>query len=255
MKDWELALDKFISKWEKRKDVVGAILCGSYVTGNPTKHSDLDILILLDSKTSWQGRGNIIINGFLIDYIVHPVYVFYDLFEEDLSRRYNINAYMFKTGKPIFDKTGELQELIQESKKYLKKNYKKMRKFQVELAKHKLWDTWDNLEEVYESGRSDFYLVYYNDLKFLFETYAEFLQFQSIPVHKLIRFLTEDIDKKKYLIRDFPDQEFVKMYTDHVKVRAKYKMMKGYGRLTEYILEKMGGFDINDWNIKVPLDK
>lgn len=237
---WETSLQKFLKKWKNKKEVTGAIVCGSYITGNPSKHSDIDIHIILDSKTSWRERGNEIIDGVLIEYFANPVKKHYEYAEEDHKQRRKINAHMFCTGKVLFDKTGELKQLIKDSKKYLVKKYPKQNKILVELAKYNIWDMCDNLEEVFEANAKEFFFVFYNYLNDLFEIYAKFLQFDSMPVHKLRRFLVDEKDKKKYHVSNFPDEEFVKMYIKSINIKDKSKMIKEYQKLTKHILDKMG---------------
>ncbi len=108
------------------------------------------------------------------------------------------------------------------------------------------------MEEVFEANAKEFFFVFYNNLNFLFETYAEFLQFDSIPVHKLRRFLVNKKDKKKYLISDFPDKKFVKLFVRAINLKNKSKMMKEYQKLTKYVFDRMGGFNIDGWKIKTP---
>ncbi len=252
IKKWEIALQKFLKKWKNKKEVIGAIVCGSYITGNPSKHSDIDIHIILDSKTSWRERGNEIIDGILIEYFANPLRKHYDYFEEDYTQRRRINAHMLGTGKLLFDKTGELRKLIQDSRRYLVRKYPKQNKIQVELAKYQIWDMRDNLEEVFEEGAQEFFFVYYNHLNGLFESYAEFLRFDSVPAHKLRRLLVNEKDKKKYHIRDFPDKEFVKMFVKAMSLKDKSRMMREYQKLTNHVLDKMGGFNIDGWKVKSP---
>lgn len=249
MKNWEIALEKFLKKWKDREEVIGAIVCGSFITGNPSKHSDIDIHILLDSKTSWRERGNEIIDGILIEYFANPVQKHYEYTEEDFKQRRKVNAHMFCTGKVLFDKTGELNKLIKDSRKCFVRKYPKQKKFQIEVSKYNIWDMCDNLEEVFETDKEEFFLVFYVYLNQLFDYYANFLQFDSIPVHKIRRFLIDEKDKKKYCIDDFPDKEFVKMFINTLNIKAKKKMIKEYQNLTIYILDKMGGFNINGWKI------
>ena len=40
MDDWNSKLDLFLADFEYADDVVGVLVCGSYITGNPTSHSD-----------------------------------------------------------------------------------------------------------------------------------------------------------------------------------------------------------------------
>lgn len=67
MEPWEAAVDKFLEPWRRRKCVIGAMVCGSYVTGDPSKHSDLDVQIILAKGTCWRERGNRIVDDFEID--------------------------------------------------------------------------------------------------------------------------------------------------------------------------------------------
>ncbi|MBT4376854.1 hypothetical protein HOD29_05775 [archaeon] len=71
-KNWEEALDKFLEGWKDKKEVLGINVCGSYVTSNPSKHSDLDVNIVLRDSCKWIERGNKIVDGVLIEYFVNP---------------------------------------------------------------------------------------------------------------------------------------------------------------------------------------
>ena len=194
--NWEIVLQKFIKQRENKKEVIGALVCGSYITGNPSNHSDIDIHFLLDEKTSWRERGNEVIDGILIEYFANTTKRHHQYLEDDFNSRRRINAHMFCTGKVLFDKTGELEELIQYSKKYLKKKNPKQNMTQIEIAKYHIWDMCDNLVEVFDSKSEEFSFVFFNCLKDLFESYAKFLQFDSIPIHKLRLFLINEKDKK-----------------------------------------------------------
>lgn len=252
MKKWEHALQKFIKKWKSKKEVVGAIVCGSYITGNPSKHSDIDIQIILNSKVKWRERGNEIIDGIIIEYFANPAKSHYKYAEEDYKQRRKINPHMFCTGKVLFDKTGELKKIIRDSRKYFFKKYPKMGKIQVELAKYHIWDMLDNLEEVHEGKGEEFFFVFYNYIYELFEFYSKFMQFESISTHKIKRFLVDDKDKKKYYINDFPDKDFINLFVAALKIKEKDKMILEYKNLTNYVLDKMGGFKINGWKIRSP---
>ena len=247
-KEWEIALEKFLEPWKKRKEVAGALVCGSFITGNPSKHSDIDIHIILKKNTKWRERGNKIVDGYLIEYFANPKEKHFEYTQEDYKQRKKINAHMFVTGKVLFDKTGELKEIIEYSKKFLRKSFPKPDKIGVELSKYHLWDMQDNLEEVYEQDKEDFSFVYYNFLNKLIQEYSKFLGFESFPVNKTRRFLEDKKDKKKYAVNDFPDKKFKKMFLKAMKLKD--KMMGSYKKLINYVLNKMGGFDINGWKIK-----
>ncbi len=143
--------------------------------------------------------------------------------------------------------------MIKDSRKFLVKKYPKQNRIQIELAKYHIWDMLDNLEEIFESDGREFFFVYYNYLNNLYEVYSKLLRFDSIPVHKLRRFLINGREKKKYHISNFPDGDFVRMYVRALNIENNSKMMKEYKKLTNYVLKKMGGFNIDGWKIKSPV--
>jgi predicted nucleotidyltransferase len=147
----EIALEKFLQKWENKKGVIGAIVCGSYITGNPSKHSDIDIHIIMDEKATRREKGNEIIDGILIEYFINPISKLHKYIEEDFKKGSRLTAHMLATGKILFDSTGKIQKLKQEGEKCLTKKYTKLSTMQIELLKYHLWDSLDNLEEIYEA--------------------------------------------------------------------------------------------------------
>jgi DNA modification methylase len=110
MEKWEIATEKFLKKWKNKKEVVGAVLCGSYITGNPSKHSDLDIQILLDKQIIWRERGNKYVDGFLIEYFANPLPQNLEYYQSDYQRRKKAHIHMFLTGKILFDKNGDVKK-------------------------------------------------------------------------------------------------------------------------------------------------
>lgn len=247
---YELAVAKFLENWEHRKDVVGAVICGSYVTGNPSKHSDIDLQILLDKKLKWRERGNKIVDGFLIEYFANPLPQNLKYFEDDFNSRRKVNIHMLTTGKVILDKSGDVKRLISKAKEWDKKKFEKSNNVIIELNKYALWDMQDNLEEIYDSNGDEFYFTYYNFLNTVFEIYSKFLGFYSIHVNKLRRFLVDDKDQKKYKIPKFPDRKFVKIYVDAMNLKNKTKMLSEFKKISSYVSNKMGGFNIDGWKLK-----
>lgn len=73
MKAYEKAARKFIEKYQDNKNYLGALVCGSYVMGNETKYSDVDLFIIMDDLFDHRERGNIIVDGFRIDYFINSL--------------------------------------------------------------------------------------------------------------------------------------------------------------------------------------
>lgn len=250
MKDFELAVQKFLEPRKDRDEVIWAIICGSYVTWNPSEQSDIDLHILLDDSVDRRERWNTYVGDFLIEYFMNPIRQHYRYAEEDYEQRRIVNAHMFATWKIVFDKTGELQKLIDDMKEYTKKTYDPMNKISIELAKYWIRDMCDNLKEIHHGEGKDFAFVYHNFLWELFEKYSNFLQYRSIEVYKIYRFLSKESDRKKYDIADFPDQSFKDLFLEAIENNDISRMMEVYEQLTNHVLKAMWWFNIDWWKLR-----
>ncbi len=250
MKQWERALHVFLEEWKNREDVIGAIVCGSYVTGDPSPHSDIDVHLILSDEVNWRKRGNVVVDRYLIEYFANPPKQIKKYFEEDHKNGRPHSMVQFLTGRTVFDKFGEIEILKDEAKVWFNKEYKELKNSPLELTKYHLWDTLDNLTDCYEQDRTDFDFVYYNALRVLFEEYSNYLRTEIIPIDQIFRFISDPHFLEKYLANPFPDQhfsdQFLQCLTEHEKA-AKIKM---FDELTQYVLDKMGGFNIDGWEIK-----
>jgi len=150
MEKWELALNKFVDKLKKRKEIIGILVCGSYITGSPSSRSDIDIQIVYDDNINYRERGNKIIDGFLMEYFAATKRQIYKHFEGDYQTRHRPCINMFATGKTLFDKKGYVKEIVKESKKWLNKKQKSVTKSFIEQNKYHLFDALDTLEKLYE---------------------------------------------------------------------------------------------------------
>ncbi|MFC0469146.1 nucleotidyltransferase domain-containing protein [Halalkalibacter kiskunsagensis] len=136
MEMWEVVLNKFIDEWKNRSDVTAALVCGSYITGNPSKRSDLDIHIILSDDVDWRERGNKIIDGLLIEYFVNPPRQIRKYFQDDYRDRRTMSMVQFITGKVLFDKHNVIQELKTEAQEWINKKYENTNQVLLEIKKY-----------------------------------------------------------------------------------------------------------------------
>ena len=47
MKEWKKVLDKFLENYKDKDYYEGAIVCGSFISGNNNEFSDIDVHIIL----------------------------------------------------------------------------------------------------------------------------------------------------------------------------------------------------------------
>ncbi|TKC16749.1 nucleotidyltransferase domain-containing protein [Robertmurraya kyonggiensis] len=254
MSDWKVALEEFLKDWKDRDDVVGALVCGSYVTGNPSKRSDIDVHLILSEDADWRERGNQVVQGFLIEYFVNPPRQIREYFEDDFYSRRTMSMVQFMTGQTLFDKTGIIQELKDEAQEWINKEYGELNTTLLEMKKYAIWDALDNLKDCFEQERLDFQFVYYNSLAKLFSEYSQFLGLEAISFYQINSYLTDPTYLKKYLKKEFPDAEFKVGYVKALAEIDKQNMMKAYGVLVEHVLAKMGGFQIDGWKLRSSVD-
>ena len=254
MEPWERALHAFLEEWENREDVIGAMVCGSYVTGNPTPHSDIDVHIILSDEVNWRTRGNVVVDNYLIEYFVNPPKQIKKYFEEDYKDLRPHSMVQFLTGRIIFDKFDEIKKLKEEAKGWMNKEPNELKDFSLELMKYNLWDLLDNLSDGFEQDREDFDFVYYNSLRVLYEEYARYLRKEIIPFDQVFRYMSDPHFLEKYLAKGFPDTNFRDKFLRCLKDRENGSKMKIYEELTDYVLDQMGGFTIDGWKIRSLVD-
>ena len=254
MNNWEKAVEKFIGKWERNKEVIGALVCGSFVTGNPTKHSDIDLHIILSDKVTWCERGNVIIDGFLIEYFCNSSKQIKKYFEEDYKEGTDMSFNQFLTGKIIFDKKDRIKDLKKIARKFKNKSFIKLDKTSIELQKYELWDNLDNTIDNSKKNSIDFYFIYYFTLKKIYNTYTKHLQYPFTSVDKTYMTLKSKEARTKYLMKDFPDKKFIKLFTNAIKKSRKSIMLNNLKLLTKHVHNKMGGFKINGWKLRTSVD-
>lgn len=254
MAKWTIALETFLKDWQDKEEVVGALVCGSYVTGNPSKHSDIDVHIILADNVEWRKRGNRVIDGFLIEYFANPPGQIRGYFQDDFKKRRTMSMVQFKTGRILFDYTGIIKDLKFEAEEWLKENYKQMNKTLLEIKKYELWDALDNLKDCYEQKRKDFSFTYHHSLAILFLAYCQFLNLETIPFYQIHAYLEDPIYLQKYSKSAFPDDDFKEIFMRAMQEDHAEKMMALYEALVDYVLIQMGGFHIDGWYVKSPID-
>lgn len=257
MTDWKQKLDIFLAHFEHINEVVGILVCGSYITGNPTNHSDLDVHLILDSSVDFRERGNKIVDGLLIEYFANPPQQILKYFEEDISENSLMAQTQFATGEILLDKNGEVQKLKEKARAMIADFYVKddnssnMQMFA--LSKYGLWDMLDDLQDAFENGRPDFDFLYFNNLDRMIAIYMGCI---NRPYHckVILGNITDSTVREKYLLKELPDAAISGLIVQCIKAASKDEKLELYQRLTTEILDKCGGFSIDGFKFKSGLD-
>ncbi|MBP5485866.1 MAG: nucleotidyltransferase domain-containing protein [Alphaproteobacteria bacterium] len=242
MKSWEKALNKFLERYIHEPWFEGALLCGSYATGNQNKFSDIDVTIVASNDIGWQEKSNCYVDGFLMEYIIQPVYKYQEYMKSGYENNAMLNQNMFAYGKILYDKRGVVKKLRQQSIRDLQKPFKPKSKYTNDFMKYHLWEMYDELKSLKHDGYH-IDLMYWTLVNYLITAYANFNCLWQLPKAKIEKFLTDKEYAKRYHAEQLPDKKFTKLLLDCFNAKSKDKM-SAINKLYNYVIESGGGFDI-----------
>ncbi len=249
MKNWKRALEKFISGWRKEDFVEAALLTGSYAVGLETERSDVDVYIIISDNVDWRERGNVVIDGVLIEYFANPVRQIRAYLEEEFAEYSRSTARIIAMGKVLFDKTGRTEDLKAEAFEYLRKPFRRPDETWVELSKYFLWDMLDSLRDAEERNDPSFGYLYNIALNRTLEIYSKFLGVEIPPASKVYRLFRDGRFRDAYMFEEYPDREFVVLFLNALE-ETKAENLE---RVIKRVLEKMGGLSIDGWKLRTPV--
>lgn len=111
----------------------------------------------------------------------------------------------------------------------------------------------DDLKDGFENGREDFDFLYYCNLDKLLSLYMKQIKH---PYHTktILGNITSEIVRKKYLLEELPDEDVKILIQNCIVLTGKEERMKNYEYLTNKIFDLTGGFDIDQFRFKSPVE-
>lgn len=247
MKDFEKAYLKFLEKYKNESWYEGAILCGSYATGNYNENSDIDIYIVSNNNNDWRERGNCVINGFMIEYFINPIKKVESYFEEEKNSFERHTLFMFNQAVILDDVNGNIKQLINLAKETLNIE-PQINNYVYNINCYCVWERFDEVESKYLKGE-DIDLSYYYFLQCAISTLAYNKSLGSFNINKIERFLLNKDFRKKYGLKKFFDKKdsllLIKCLTEKDK-DSKYNNAK---ILYEHICKEFN-FDIKNFSFR-----
>lgn len=235
---FQSALDKFVEKHKKNPNVIGIILSGSFIHSEPDKNSDLDLSVVL-KKSQFRERGNTWIEGIEIEYFINPIEQIKYSFETEVGDKAPCTVHMFANSQILYKKGNEIEKLIKEAKKIMKKGVSSMGNMEKELAKYSLDDLQKDLEDTYlKKDRFAFSII---AMKILEKSLSVFTKLKKIQKEKSKR-LREQLKNL--------EPEFEKLYSKalfEVSLEKKYKALV---ILIDYIERHLGGKRPKEWKLR-----
>lgn len=249
MEKWQLAIENFLNKYKNEDYFVGAILTGSYATGNQNINSDIDIYIITNNDTTWRERGNKLVDGYLIEYFINPIKKINDYMEKEAKDYHISTTRIFANGKILIDKTGEVATLINQAKDYLKKDFEDLDESTYKMNCYGVWDGFDELEEKYKR-KEDIDFSYYMFIERIINSYFQNSKLASVPLNKIEYILKDEEYRKKYNVKQLPNKEFIDLLLNCLNEKDYNKKFICAKNIYEYFKNTFNDFDINNFSLK-----
>lgn len=251
--NWKEKLNKFIDTLDYKDDIIGVLACGSYITGNPSSHSDLDVHIILKDEVKYRERGNKFISGLLIEYFSNSANQIRQYFRDDYKNMRTNSWVQFITGIAVFDKFGIVKKLKDEAQTFFDKGFSDINTDTGLLKRYELWDMLDNLQDAFENNRLDFDFMYYTNLDKLIATYMRFVK---LPYNKntILGNITSEIVRAKYLLSELPHKFISDSIQTCILADSRDKKINSYQKLTNRIMDICGGFNIDGFKFRSPAE-
>lgn len=242
MEHWEQVLNTFLEDYKKDDKFIGAILGGSYATGNYNESSDIDISIIT-SDNNYKKRGNVIIDGVMIEYFINPISELRKYMEDDYNNRHRLStANLIGNGCIIFAKNNEIEELQKEALSYYDKEFPAPNETNIKCKKYACWDSYEELKEKVKSNES-YNLNYFIVLQDLVDLYYYSNNIASVPISKLEQILRNKEYAKKYNLKNEPSDEFKTMVLNCIDTIS----IEAIDSLYNYVIKE---WDITDFVIE-----
>ncbi len=252
MHDWKRGLAEFIAPFRADRDVIGALVCGSYVTGAPSPRSDIDVVIVLAPRCRYRERGNRVVRGHLFEYFANSPPQFRAYFRRDHANNRQVTATMFATGKTLFDDRGAVRQLRAQARSWLARALRKPTRAEIARERYAFWDSLDNLRGLDEQRSPGFVNAYCHHMQDVYEAYARCLQQPVLPARQLHAYLTSARQRRKYLLAPFPDRGFVALLRRALGAHDRADMRSAAEALTAHVTAQLGGFKLDGFRLRTP---
>ena len=255
MEKYELAAQKFIDTCAFKDDITAVFLTGSYAFDNADEYSDIDLLIVLDDKVDYRERGNLLVDGFLIEYFANPVRQTKRYINDNFETVQIHEINMILGGRVIYDKgKGCADELISFCKEKSLQNFPEMSDFALKSSLYFLRYKLNELKRVHQADSADFAMHFYGFIKEIFASYSRFCLCPVPQYQKLYKWLFDAEYFRNYGLPQHKDSEFINMIKLAFGSENKAEMFALAEKIYEHVIEKMGGFDINTYVLRSPCE-
>ena len=247
MEKYEQVLEKFLLAYKNHPYFEGAVLCGSYASGNQTSASDIDVHIVMSDACELRERGNVFVDGMLVEYFINPIFKIKETLEREFQEYGSATANMFGYGKILYDKTGKVAEVQQLAWSYFEKDFVPLSFYQLKNDLYHVWDDMDEFLSASDEGLSTV-ILYGQLLSNLVNLYMKHQGIGLQSMSKLEKLLSDEEFARRYHLKKQPEEDFKALALACLRAHAGDKV-KCIQNLYHFVIHKCGGFDIGQFKL------
>ena len=228
---------------------IGVLVYGSYVGERNNKLSDLDVMIIKENYDT-QDCGSLIIDGVRVEYFIQDLKKLYELIRNETSNNDPSHLTKFVTCEVLYDNSGKIKEFLTYAKELyntkIKPSFDSNDKFSIFSINNRMEDLESLINE------DSFYAVYYVVLEKIRLTYSKINGIIDLPIMKIEKLYNDYDYAQKYIASSehkLPNDEFIKMYLECMKIDDRNIMYERLKRLYEFSFGNLD-FDPNNFELK-----
>lgn len=255
MDDIKPIIDEFLHTISNQK-ILGVLLTGSYAKGLQHPGSDMDIIVVTSNESTTRTRGNIEIQGVLVEYYCNTYRQIMKYFEIDWLHNNPMIYMAIEEGMIVFERYRVLTKLKQQAEVYARQPFRKLDDSRVSFEKYVIEDTKNKMISLAKKQSPTFDLSYYTNLRSIYDFYAKYLQ-QPVLKNYMLEDYLADNNRFKGSLQPFPDNEFAVLYLRaiaNVVNKSFEERRKLYCVVADHVQRRTGDFSLNDWELTIPVD-
>lgn len=248
MENIKKIIDKFLAPYKKEDFFLGAILTGSYATGNNDINSDIDIFIITKDSTLWRERGNRLVDGYMVEYFINPLRQVVKESEEGFATGNIATTLMFAGSVLLEDTDGIVASLIERAKNDLNKPVAPASGFRWNSNCYTVWHSFTQLDEKHTKG-VDIDFTYNIFLTNVISAHFANSGIPALSLHKIERILADHQYADRYNAR-LPEKEFCEKLEKCFGQKDYHKKYLRAKELYGYFMARNSEFDINNYSFR-----
>ena len=242
-------IDKFLQPYINEEYFLGAILTGSYATGNNHEKSDIDIFIVTKDSTSWRERGNRQIDGYMVEYFINPVRQVMKEFNEGFMTNNIATTLIFAGSIVLYDTDSTVAALVAKAKEDLHRPLAPVSAFRWNMNCYTVWHSFHELTVKYEEG-TDIDFTYSIFLENIISAYFTNCGIPMVSLHKIERILMDEEYRKRYNALRMPRKDFCEKLAACFKAKGREDRYTRAKEMYEYYMVQNKDFDINSFSFR-----